>query len=131
MTRKSIIKTMLILNLLLAGGSGLGLIVNTVQSGAPVLGGWFNAWPVYLPSSAAILSALGLLRINWAKPAAFIFGAGFFGIMVYAIMHVSFEDLQRGFSLGVFPFVLCMLALCIGNLWACYVNWKEMQVKSS
>ena len=89
MTRKSIIKTILILNLLLAGGSGLSLIVNTVQSGAPVLGEWFNAWPVYFPSSAAILSALGLLRINWAKPAAFIFGASFFGIMAYAIIHLS------------------------------------------
>lgn len=131
MSHNSIIKTVLILNLLLAGGSGLGLIVNLVQSGAPFLDGWATAWPIYLPSSAAIFSTLGLRRIKWAKYAAFIFGAGFFGMMAYAIIHVSFEDLQRGFSFGVIPFVLCMLTLCIGNFWACYVNWKEMQAKTS
>ena len=131
MSRNSVMKTMLILNLLLAGGSSLGLIINSVLSGVPIADGWATAWPIYLPSSAAIFSALGLLRIHWAKYAGFIFGAGFFGIIAYAIIHVSFDELKREFSFAVIPFVLCMLALCIGNLWACYVNWKKMRVKTS
>lgn len=120
-------KTMLSLNLILAGGSAILWVMNAYDSGIAVFNEWDSLW-LLIPICTAIFSALGLRSINWAKYAAFIFGTAFFGYIAYAIIYVSIEDFQRGYALAVMPFIVCMIGLSLGNFWACYANWKETQM---